>query len=437
MRKILTALFFLTLFVCNAQQITSEKVDVQTYNSFAKKDYNTTIQLGNKAIKQGIDFYFLRYRIGVAYFEKKNYEAAICNFEKAKDFDSNDPVLLEYLYYSYIFTNRNEKAADLLAIFPDDVKAKINPKQKRFKSVAAEVGILQTNQFKNTESNGILGDNAYARGTFYSDVVFGNVLLTNQISKNLKLENSINVVTNTSNTMFQFRFPTMQTNVFTDKNNYFQWNAIGTYYLKGFHIGAGFGLYNSSYKTYSLPANFPFGQEFSSTKTTNTYYSGSLSISKNFKYFEPKIGLSYSNLSDSKTVCIDGSVSYFPFGNLDFYGNSKIGYVKNNSASSTILSQLVGAKITKKIWVEGYGAYGNHTNYSTDNGLFVFNTPNKINWYAGANLNLYFKNIDVSLGYGIQERAASYYTELNLTTSNTINYTYNYNLLKTKIVWKF
>ena len=437
MRTLLMALFFLSFPFANAQKLTIEEAETQTYYSFINADYKTTIKIGNEALKQGIDSYYIRYRLGVSYYATTNYEAAILHLERAKSLDSNDPTLLEYLYYAYDFSNRTEKAQLLSEIFPDDLKAKINPKQKRFKSVAAEVGMLQTNNFKNSNSNGILGDNAYAQGTFYSDVVFGNVLLTNQISKNFKLENSINVVTNTSNTMFQFKFPTIQTNVFTDKNNYFQWNAIGTYYLKGFHIGAGFGLYNSSYKSYLLPVNFPVSQEFTSTKTTNTNYSGSLSISKNFKYFEPKVGMSYTNLSDNKTVCIDGSVSYFPFGNLHFYGNSKIGFVKNNSESNIIYSQLVGAKLTKKIWVEGYGAYGNHTNYITDNGLFVFNTPNKINWYAGANLNLYFKKIDISLGYGIQERAASYYTELNITTSNTTNYTYNYNLFKTKIVWKF
>lgn len=58
MRKLLTTLFFFTLFVCNAQELTSEQVDSKTYNSFTNKDFNSTIQLGNQAIKQGIDYYF-------------------------------------------------------------------------------------------------------------------------------------------------------------------------------------------------------------------------------------------------------------------------------------------------------------------------------------------------------------------------------------------
>jgi hypothetical protein len=138
-----------------------------------------------------------------------------------------------------------------------------------------------------------------------------------------------------------------------------------------------------------------------------------------------------------KTISTEGSLSYFPLGNLNLYGNSKIAFVSNIAENNTIFTQLLGFKITKKIWLECFGASGNHENYISDNGLFVYNSPNKINWYAGSNLNFYFKKIDLSFGYGIQERGATYESGSNPTTTNTTNYTYNYNLIKTKIVWKF
>lgn len=437
MRSLLITLFFLQLTLLNAQNLTQEQVEIETKNSFLRNDYTTTIKLGKEAIKQGIESYNLRYRLGVSHYENKNYEAAIPQLERAKSIDSNDSTLLEYLYYAYIFSNREEKAQELSEIFPDDLMEKISPKQKLFKSITAEIGMLQTNNFNNYKSAGILGKNNFAHGTFYSDVLFGNVLVTNQISKNFRLENNVTIVSNTSNDYFQFKFPTVRTQIFMNNNNYFQWNAIGTYYLKGWHIGAGLGLYNSSYITYTPPSIFTPNQSITSTKTINTNYSGSLSISKRFSYFEPTLGLSYTNLSDYKTFTTEGALTYFPFGNSNLYSNTKIGFVKNEIESHTIYSQLLGLKLTKKIWIEAYGAYGNHQNYISGNGLLVYNTPNKINWYAGSNFNFYFKKFDFSLGYGIQERASSYYTELNPTTTSTINYTFNYNLLKTKIIWKF
>lgn len=435
MRKLLKILFFLTLYVCNAQKNISEQVDYQTYNSFKKKDYNTTIQLGNKAIKQGIDFYFLRYRLGVSYFENTNYEAAISNLEKANEFDSNDPVLMEYLYYSYIYTNRNAKSVELLTILPDDLKAKLNHKSSLFKSISAEVGVLKTNNFDTYKNVNLKGTNNFAHGTFYSDVVFGNIFTNNQITPNFNLQNLFSLVSNTSNDLFQSSLPIERSQIFTDKNNYLQWNSISSYYFKGWNIGVGFGVYNSNFITYTPPLqpNAPF----SSTKTNTTNFSTSISLSRKLAYFEPSLAITLTNLSNSHTISIEGALNYFPLGNLNFYGNTKIGIVKNNSETNTIITQLLGLKISKKIWIEGYGAYGNHQNYISDNGLYVFNTPNKINWYAGSNLNFYFKQFDFSLGYGIQERASNYENKSNPTNSNTINYTYNYNLLKTKIVWKF
>ncbi|WP_310558932.1 hypothetical protein [Flavobacterium sp.] len=437
MRNLVTAVLFLTLYVCNAQQITSEQFDLETYNSFSKKDYNTTIQLGNEAIKRGIDFYFLRYRIGVSYFEKTNYEVAITHFEKAKEFDSNDPVLMEYLYYSYLYTNRNEKAVELLAIFPDDLKAKMNYKSSFFKSISAELGVLKTNNFDTNKNANLKANNNFAHGTFYSDVIFANIFINNQITPNFKLQNLLSLVSNTSNDLFQSSLPVNRSQLFTNNNNYFQWNGIGSYYCKGWNIGAGFGVYNSSYITYTPPPPFQPNTPFSSIKTNTTNFSTSISLSRKLKYIEPSLAITYTNLSNTDTFCIEGALNYFPLGNLNFYGNTKIGMVTNDSETNTIITQLLGVKIAKKIWIEGYGAYGNHQNYISDSGLYVFNTPNKINWYAGSNLNFYFKQVDFSLGYGIQERASTYENGPNPSSINTINYTYNYNLLKTKIVWKF
>jgi hypothetical protein len=138
-------------------------------------------------------------------------------------------------------------------------------------------------------------------------------------------------------------------------------------------------------------------------------------------------------LSDTKTLIAEGSVTYYPTGNVRFYGNSKVGNIHNSTENNIVFTQLVGFHVIKNIWLEGYGAYGNHQNYISENGFLAFNTPNKINWYAGSNLNFFFKHFDVSFGYGLQERESSY----NSFPNQINTYKYNYNLFKTKIVWKF
>lgn len=436
MRKILIALLLLTLCTANAQQLTQEQVDSETYTSFINKEYKTTIKIGKQSLKAGIDFYYLRYRMGVSYYENKNYEAAIPHFEKAKALDGSDSALLEYLYYAYLNSSQREKANLLADTFTDELKVKVEYAPRLFKSVAAEVGILKTNNFDNYKNNNFKGNANFGHGTFYSDVQFENIFMNNQLSSRFKLQNIISLVTNTSNDIFRFSFPSSRETIITNKNNYFQWNTIGSYYLKNWTVSAGFGVYSSSSISYTAPPPFPPNQPFLSEKKNVNSISGSLSISKRLKYFEPTLAVSYTNLSELKTISSEGSVSYFPFGNLNLYGNSKIALVSNESVQNTIFTQLIGFKISKKIWLECFGASGNHENYISDNGLFVYNSPNKINWYAGSNLNFYFKNIDLSFGYGIQERGSTYESGANPTTTNTTNFTYNYNLIKTKIVWK-
>lgn len=425
---------FLMFNLSFSQEFTEANIDEQSYNMFVAGKYQETIKLGKEALLQKIDFYYLRYRMGVSYFELKNYEAAINHLEIAKKIDSNDPYLMEYLYYAYTYTNQTEKAYQLTTIFPDDLKVKINHKTPLFKSVSFEIGQLKTSDLDNLKNADLRNGLPFAQGTFFSDVIFSNVLITNQITPYFTLQNNFSYVANSSESTIQRATKSK----FEDKNNYYQWSILGTYYLKGYKIGLGAGWYNSNYNLYYFPTPpTPIFGPIVSENFKKYNYSSSISVSKHYKYFEPNICISYSDLGGLKNSSAEIGLTLFPLGNINFYTTSKFGFVSNESNNNSIFTQLFGLKISKKIWLETFGAYGNHQNYISDNGLSVFNTPNKINWYAGSNINIYLKHFDLSFGYGIQERASSYYTMPNLTNYNQINYTYNYNLLKTKIVWKF
>ena len=65
------------------QPLSLISVDAQTYSLWQKKDWNGLIAAGKKALKADIDFYYLRVRMGIAYYEKKNYHMALLHFEKA------------------------------------------------------------------------------------------------------------------------------------------------------------------------------------------------------------------------------------------------------------------------------------------------------------------------------------------------------------------
>ena len=119
-------------------------VDAQTYALWQKGEWRSIISLGKQALKNDIDFYYLRVRMGIAYYERKNYHMAIHHFEKAYAISQQEAYLKEYLYYSYLFAGRDFEASILLSSFPPSLQGKIG---KGDDSFIDEVSLFYSNGF--------------------------------------------------------------------------------------------------------------------------------------------------------------------------------------------------------------------------------------------------------------------------------------------------
>ena len=437
MRALLLIILIFVFKISFAQDLTFPKVDTLTYNAFLKNDFKTIKIIGNKAIKKNIDFYYLRYRMGIASFQLKNYVEASNHFEKAFTFDDSDIQLKEYLYFSYLYSGQKEKAAILAYHFSKEEKEKIQYKPTIIESISLVAGILTTNnyavKFKNRD---FISPQPYGQGTIYNDVHYENLTVNIRISPKLRWTNYGSFASNTYYAIIQNNFPVFNSLTTEDKTDYYQWNSVLNYFIKGWNFAAGGGAYYSTYYSYYTDITNP-NSGILKDKFTQTNYSVSFSISKNLRYFVPKLEATYSNFSDKKNYSSELGVTIFPLGNLNFYLNSKAAFLMNETNKNLIYSQLIGCKIFSKLWIDVFGSYGNHENFIADSGLLAFNTPNKINWYAGSNLNFYFKKLDFTLGYVLQQREGNFDLYTNPFTYTTTNYNFNYNLIKTKITWKF
>lgn len=69
--------FVLAVNGVNAQDtLTSATVNQKTFQLFTDKNWTELIKFGNQAINKGYDYYYLQLRVGIAYYEKKNYALA-------------------------------------------------------------------------------------------------------------------------------------------------------------------------------------------------------------------------------------------------------------------------------------------------------------------------------------------------------------------------
>ena len=431
-------IFFLFIFNINfAQNLTFPKADTLTYNAYLKNDFKTIREVGNKAFKNKIDFYFLRYRMGVACFEMKNYMEAAKHFEKAYNFDDSEAQLKEYLYFSYLYGGQKERAGILASGFSDEEKAKIKYKPSVIESIGLSAGILKTNNYTaNFKNKDFTSPFPYGQATIYNNVHYENLTINLRISPEFRWTNYGSFASNNYFAVVQNNYPVAKTLTTEDKTEYYQLNSLLNYSNKSWNFGVGAGAYYSTYYSYYTDIANP-DSGLLKNKFMKTNYSGSVSVSKNFQYFTPKLEASYSNLSEKKNFSSELGIYVYPLGNLNLYLNSKVAFLKNETDKNLILSQLIGCKIVSKLWIDVFGSYGNHENLIADNGLSVFYTPNKINWYSGTNFNFYFKKFDFSLGYVLQQREGNYQIYSDPQTFINKTYTFSYNLINTKITWKF
>lgn len=145
-------IFTLCPFIKSQDTLTFASVEAGSYSLYKQKNWNELIRLGNRALNRGFDYYYLRYRLGVAYYMKKGYRNASVHFEKAIAFNSTDEAM-EYLYYCYLYSGEYERARWLSKSFSHDaVTYTGSDKFKSFSFATLEAGMGETDsttQFDN------------------------------------------------------------------------------------------------------------------------------------------------------------------------------------------------------------------------------------------------------------------------------------------------
>jgi len=108
--SILILTILMSSFVHAQQSLSVNQVYRETYALYQKQEWKQLILVGENSIKQGIDFYHLRLRMAIAYYELENYRKSAVFFQKLSRLNPEDTSLKEYLYFSYLLGGRNKDA---------------------------------------------------------------------------------------------------------------------------------------------------------------------------------------------------------------------------------------------------------------------------------------------------------------------------------------
>ena len=452
---------------------TVEKV---TYELLLNKKWDSLIETGRNALKNKQDYFYLRLRLGIAYYETGNYRKAAQNFEKAVQFNGRDTTALEYLYYSYLFTNRNPEAKALTLGFPLHLNEKLKTtKLKLIEQVYTETGPTFSNNIKKNEKKNLLGqDTIYGMQDLNDDKYYLHFGLGLNVSKrvsvylgytNLKISKLKQIQTSdivvagyetipwdggyTIHTLYK-----KETDLYCNKYDLFQ-NEI---YMnskitagKGFIITPAFhGLmvnYNTLFTDVAFERFYP--QMYDTTSATKAIYTvqekdtsynnyvASLSVNKNISLFNIGLFTSYSNLNNKEQYQLGGSFTWLPQGNLNYYTTSVFTSAWEESDNRLVFDQLIGTKLFSRLWFEGFITFGEIINYNEKNAFIIHNSGDKVNFRMGANLIIPVTNkIEISLRYSFLEEEGYRIRYTGEDSYKIINSKYQNNTIIGGIKWK-
>lgn len=170
---ILFATFLLSSnFVVYAQQPDYKQVDEKTYQQFMAGEWQNLADYGENAYEEGLDYFYLNLRVGIAFYQLRNYEKALDFLKRAYEQNPDDPYLQDYYYGALAQTGQEYEMGNL---WEKSDALKAYPSPTRFMESFSFEGGVKNSTYSN-DSIGALG--------------FFGIAFRHGLSKNVKVFHS-------------------------------------------------------------------------------------------------------------------------------------------------------------------------------------------------------------------------------------------------------
>jgi hypothetical protein len=360
MRTLLTALILLAFLPYVSGQIDFKNLDQKTFDYYNAGDYKNLKKAADSLLTSGIDYYYLRMRLGLTAFNKKRYSDAVKDLTKALGFNSLDTISREYIYYSYLLSGRSVDANLYLASLPENNKnSNLSAVRKPgvsglfagYAISGSDVNLYSTNDL-NYETishtyNLSAGFETYFKKRLKATIVYTNFRKTGKIY---------------SPVFTQGRdLDLIQNQVY---------GKLAGYIFPGWEISL-FGHTSFFSETVQL-SKLPFERYANQPRTEFIAGAG---LAKNGWKLRAGVNVSFSNFSYSNQVRGEGYVSILPMGNLNLYLTSGGMIQTDNIWGNTYqFNEELGFSITRFLWFESGIVFGNSFLYSRNQGFIMNNS---------------------------------------------------------------
>ncbi len=420
------------------------KANLETYNLYLAREWDSLITKGKELVKSGLDFYYLRYRLGIAYFNKRKYRKAAKCFEKAYKMNNEDIYLKEYLYYSLLYGGQKGDAKALAGGFSEKTKSSLKIKANNIveyaklsysqsslsnKNIATRQSVT-----KNTEP--YQGGFQYITQSF-SEVDFG---LGHRPFPRFTINHAYTHL-HKSNYYYTKDF----LGEFEDKDEPVDQNQyyinMGYQAAKGLNIDAAFHYISNKYTVDGIEYKGykPLRTQEEETSASNLFLIG---VGKDLGNFHASGSLSFSDLARGNQFQKNISFTWYPFSNVDFYALGTLSHLTDDrhneeAEKNWIAYQEIGVTIKQKLWIEAFATIGNIKNYARDYGKNIYNNYDIMKRNFGGNFIIPIKKSKfiVTLTYVNSLYNSTFVDFMEGETGKPINYYHN--LISGGIKWNF
>jgi len=372
-KRIIAAFLFFPLTVLSQEKLDVQFVDSLTYQYYRNGEWNKVIELGKKALKQGLDFKYLQQRLGYAYFQKSDYYEAIRYYEHALSFDPLDEGSNLYLYYSGLNIGDKALARHYAGKLSEDLQEQIG------EDFIKPVNAIDFEYNYKWDSEVTRSDPNYVR-----------IGLNSQLGYAVNLYQTISTYTQSKSDADQYN----DYRSAIRQNEYYV--LLSTCLNPKISFDLGYHYLNAKYDTETWDLTLDEMTEHTDTLK----YPGHLFFGDvRYNWYRFNFGLSASLFDTdwNKTKQAGLHLGIALPGKYNIYVKNSVYFLKDDYYNWIVSKHSIGMLLFKKFWLEGEQTFGNLTNFADLNGMYLYNSFDStlsrsglsLFWYADKRFTLF------------------------------------------------
>lgn len=441
-RIVLISLFLFTFQKVIAQEkFNYGEVDKKSYLLFQEKKWQELIRFSNQARKQGIDFFYLQVRTGLAYYNRANYGKAADYLLRAYSNDQSFDWLQEYLYYSLVYSGRYMEALKYASKFPDKMKMNINFREKGVVRLGYEGGYgfnpelehLKTRSFAD-EAN--LGTD-YGESIFLKDYIFHSIDLSHKLAPDVILNHNFTYIG--VNRLAQVDWSEQTSSPV--RINQFQYFLNPVWVIgEKLTISPSINIIVGSGDVFAGSLSSDSAKVFSLSKFNYQDAIFSTAIWSNYGSFSPGAEINIGKLNDSHITQMSSWLTFYPFSNTRLFITPRV-YFKSGGDGKGIKWNafgITGGAGIGKLYFTGQYLTGDMENFIESVGYVIYNFPGRseqkilgsIHIPVSKKCQFVFRYINQNINEKYQVYTNGYFTR-------SMEYSYLKHTLTTGISWNF